>query len=152
MKNIMIEVACRKCGKIRQMQLRDYERRTLTGLCLDCYRGNDRLLSVQRLLENTREVGACLVWQGAKNTRGYSFISIGAKLIRVHRLIWKLAYGDIPQGLNVLHKCDNPPCIKLDHLFLGTLKDNTRDAILKGRFRPSEFGKLAHSLVTAERL
>ena len=152
MKNTMIEVVCLKCGEIRQMQLRDYKRRTLTGLCLTCYRGNDQPLSVKRLLENTKEVGACLIWQGAKNDRGYGYISIGAKLIRVPRLIWKLEYGDIPQGLNVLHKCDNPPCINLDHLFLGTPKENTRDAMLKGRFRPSEFGKLAHSLVTAERL
>ena len=60
--------------------------------------------------------------------------------------------GEIPIGMNVLHRCDNPPCIKLDHLFLGTCKDNTRDAMSKGRFRPSEFGKLAHQLVTAERL
>ena len=152
MKNKMIEVTCQKCGQTRQIQLRDYQRRHLTGLCLACFRKNDRPFSAQRLLERTKEIGDCLVWQGAKNTRGYGFISIGAKLIRVHRLIWKLAYGDIPKGLNVLHKCDNPPCVRLDHLFLGTLKDNTRDATLKGRFRPSEFGKLAHSLVTAERL
>ncbi len=106
----------------------------------------------QRLLERTKTVGDCLIWQGATNTRGYGFISIGAKLFRVHRLIWQLAHGGIPQGFNVLHKCDNPSCIKLDHLFLRTFKDNTRDAMLKGRFRPSEFGKLAHSLVIAERL
>ena len=147
----MIEVTCVRCGKTREIQLRDYRRRIRTGLCLTCFRHNDRLLP-QRLLEKTKEIGDCLVWQGAKNTRGYGFISIGARLFRVHRLIWQLSYGDVPQGLNVLHKCDNPPCIKLEHLFLGTPKDNTRDAMLKGRFRPSEFGKLAHSPVTAERL
>ncbi len=97
-------------------------------------------------------VGDCLVWQGARNDRGYGFISVEGKLFRVHRIAYQLAFGNIPVGLNVLHKCDNPSCIKLDHLFLGTCKDNTRDAMVKGRFRPSEFGKLAHPLITAKRL
>ena len=153
MKNRMIEVTCSKCGKTRQIQLRDYQRRILTGLCLACFRKYNLTSPLpQRLLERTKVVGDCLVWQGAANASGYGFISINAKLFRVHRLAWQLSYGDIPTGLDVLHKCDNPPCIKLDHLFLGTPKDNTRDAMLKGRFRPSEFGELAHSLVTAERL
>lgn len=114
------------------------------------YRKYQALL--ERLMVRTKEVGECLVWCGAKNTRGYGFISLGTRIIRVHRLIWQLANGSIPIGMNVLHKCDNPSCVKLDHLFLGTCRDNTRDAMLKGRFRPSEFGKLAHQLVTAERL
>ena len=152
MKNTMIEVTCQKCGQTRQIQLRDYRRRHLIGLCLDCFRKRSSLLSLQRLFARAKAVSNCLEWQGARNTAGYGFISIGCKIIRVHRLVWQLSYGDIPQGFSVLHKCDNPPCIKLNHLFLGTPKDNTRDAILKGRFRPSEFGKLAHTLVTAERL
>ena len=50
-----------------------------------------------------------------------------------HRMAWIIAYGSIPQGLCVLHRCDNPPCVRPDHLFLGTKGDNNRDCVAKGR-------------------
>jgi hypothetical protein len=46
---------------------------------------------------------------------------------------WTLAEGDIPEGLMVLHRCDNPPCVRPGHLFLGTAKDNAVDMTRKGR-------------------
>ena len=51
-----------------------------------------------------------------------------------HRVAWELAYGQVPNGLFVCHRCDNPPCVRPEHLFLGTARDNTQDAIAKGRF------------------
>ena len=50
-----------------------------------------------------------------------------------HRLAWELTFGPIPDGLHVLHACDNPPCIRPDHLMLGTQRANMRDAGRKGR-------------------
>lgn len=54
----------------------------------------------------------------------------------VHRVAWTVAYGSIPDGLCVLHHCDNPPCVRPDHLFLGTVIDNNADRDAKGRHVP----------------
>jgi len=54
-------------------------------------------------------------------------------VIRTHRLAWELANGPIPDGLSVLHHCDNPPCCNVEHLFLGTQTDNHADMVAKGR-------------------
>ena len=64
--------------------------------------------------------------------RGYASVQRNHKAIRVHRLIWEECFGDIPNGLCVCHKCDNPSCINPEHLFLGTYADNNRDRNLKG--------------------
>jgi hypothetical protein len=54
---------------------------------------------------------------------------------RSHRAAWKLTHGPIPDGLQVLHRCDNPPCCNPAHLFLGTQQDNIADMHKKGRYR-----------------
>lgn len=55
------------------------------------------------------------------------------KRVKAHRKAWELLHGPIPDGLLVLHTCDNPPCIRPDHLFLGTHRDNQQDKWAKGR-------------------
>lgn len=59
----------------------------------------------------------------------------GGKRVRASRLVFTEKHGPIPEGLNVLHTCDNTLCINPDHLFLGTLSDNTQDMIAKGRHK-----------------
>jgi hypothetical protein len=77
----------------------------------------------------------CMEWVGAKNSNGYGhFINRFRKTIKAHRYSYQLSYGSIPDGMNVLHGCDNPLCVCPIHLFLGTLKENTHDCINKGRF------------------
>lgn len=76
----------------------------------------------------------CWEWQaGTQKHNGYGSFSMNGRDVKAHRVSWLLWYGEIPKGLRVLHRCDNPPCIRPDHLFLGTQKDNVLDAVAKGR-------------------
>lgn len=83
------------------------------------------------------DLGQCWVWTAGCFTQGYGqfCISIDGKRKnwKAHRVSWKLEVGDVPEGLCVLHKCDNRPCVRPSHLFLGTHKDNSLDCISKGR-------------------
>jgi hypothetical protein len=74
----------------------------------------------------------CWEWQGAKNRFGYGCLHYENEEL-AHRVSWLIHNGLIPKGLCVLHKCDNPCCVRPDHLFLGTQKDNMEDMVLKGR-------------------
>jgi hypothetical protein len=78
----------------------------------------------------------CIEWPHARTTAGYGKLSIGGKKWEAHRRIWYIRHGPIPKGMCVCHKCDNPACINLDHLFLGTQGDNIRDCYAKGRRKP----------------
>jgi len=78
----------------------------------------------------------CWIWIGCKASSGYGQIGRGRRgegQMPTHRLAWELTNGPIPDGLWVLHKCDNPPCCNPAHLFLGTRTDNMRDCSAKGR-------------------
>ncbi len=79
-----------------------------------------------------KEESGCWNWIGALRS-GYGIIKIDGKLISTHRLSYILTNGNIPEGMFICHKCDNPKCVNPDHLFLGTRSDNMIDALNKGR-------------------
>lgn len=77
----------------------------------------------------------CWEWQRSLNNGGYGRSHFNGKQIKAHRLSFLLTHHEIPEGMLVLHKCDNPKCVNPDHLFLGTHYDNMQDMKAKGRAR-----------------
>jgi hypothetical protein len=87
---------------------------------------------------------ACWTWTGCIDQRGYGQIARGGKYgghVKTHRLAYEIQNGLIAPGLHVLHRCDNPSCVRGDHLFLGTHTDNMRDMWSKGRGRCEGAGR-----------
>jgi len=75
----------------------------------------------------------CWLYQGYKRAQGYAFNSFGGKPWPVHRLMYALTKGAIPEGMFVCHTCDVRNCVNPDHLWIGTAKDNAQDCSAKGR-------------------
>lgn len=101
----------------------------------------------------------CWEWTACKITYGYGFFYSGRKwpgdsgMEAAHRVAWRLTHGKIPDGMCVCHKCDNPGCQNPAHLFLGTQKENMRDAKAKGRTAHKACGHTMNpDLVRAMRL
>ena len=93
--------------------------------------------TLEHLDENTTAVNGyldtpCVVWDKAKTEAGYGVVG-SRPLEYAHRLSYRLKVGIIPEGMHVLHHCDNPPCTAPDHLFLGTDADNVHDMEAKVR-------------------
>jgi HNH endonuclease len=92
-----------------------------------------------KLLDNCVEMDGpikgspCLVWTRSQNNKGYGNIWWKGRVEKAHRMSWTAFVGPIPDGLHCLHHCDWPGCIRLDHLYLGTNKDNVDDRERRGR-------------------
>lgn len=84
----------------------------------------------------------CWEWVGSRRHRGYGQVNFKGKIRKAHRVAWELSFGIVPDGLSVLHKCDNPPCINPDHLFVGDQQDNINDMFTKGRQKAPGNGKM----------
>lgn len=82
---------------------------------------------------HSAEMGRCWEWTASRNRKGYGQLNVDGVVITAHRVSYGLFAGEIPPGMWVLHKCDNPWCVRPEHLFLGTNADNVADKVRKGR-------------------
>lgn len=88
---------------------------------------------MKRFWDKVKKGDHCWSWTGAATTKGYGRININGRLVLAHRLSWEMENGPVPDGLWVLHSCDNPPCVRPSHLFLGNQSMNMLDCAAKGR-------------------
>lgn len=87
----------------------------------------------ERFLKFINKTSTCWFWQGAINNKGYGRFRFNGKWAGAHRVSYMIFNNEIPEGLCVLHKCDNRNCVNPKHLFVGTIMDNHIDMIKKGR-------------------
>lgn len=135
-----IQITCRQCGKVvecYQSQRRTYCSFACRGASTrgKPTRNSGRHLNPDYFWSFVRksEGDGCWEWNGHRNAKGYGHISVVGNLVLAHRHAWALTHGPIPEGMFCLHHCDNPPCVRPDHLYIGTKKDNARDRSLRGR-------------------
>jgi hypothetical protein len=94
--------------------------------------------------------GPCWVWVGHRTADGYGALRVGDTMKRTHRIAYEIYVGEIPEGLLVCHRCDNPACCNPAHLFVGSDADNVDDMIRKGRMARGEDG--GNAVLTEEQV
>ena len=94
---------------------------------------------IERFFSRINKTSTCWLWTGTRTkSGGYGILSIDGKYARTHRISFEIHKGKIPAGMHVCHKCDNPPCVNPEHLFLGSHLDNMKDMGRKGRHVPAK--------------
>ena len=134
----MQQKICIGCGSV----WKDYPSRLLrqTFCSSACANESKRRTLEERFWKYVMKADDCWPWIGTTNHDGYGVLRTRLESGRrqstfAHRVSWQMHYGEITEGLEVCHKCDNPPCVKPEHLFLATHIENIRDATVKGRMR-----------------
>ena len=106
----------------------------------------------ERFMEKIKvdEDTGCWEWQSAKTTDGYGRIFCDSKATLAHRWSYQHHVGEIPKGMCVCHKCDNPGCVNPDHLFIGTAQDNVNDMTAKGRSHETKGSRNGAAILNEE--
>lgn len=149
-------VTCDCCGKEFKVKLSRLKRGEVSCCSKYCTRELIRSNAEERFWSNVNkkgkvvstELGNCHEWT-ARTVSGYGIFNIANSSVKAHRFAWKIKYGKYPSYL-ACHKCDNPACVNVEHIFIGTHQYNQADKIEKGRQSKGEthgIAKLTNSNV-----
>lgn len=110
----------------------------------------------RRFWAKVKKSDGCWEWTASRQKNGYGSIALprrdSGRMARAHRVSWMIAHGPIADGLQVCHRCDNPPCVRPDHLFLGTRAVNMADCVAKGRLNSARGERASKAKLTAEKV
>lgn len=103
---------------------------------------------IAKVLAYTKLSGTCIEYILSRDARGYGRIFPNGKNKLAHRYMWELFHGEIPKGKVIMHTCDNPSCVRIEHLRCGTQKENMLDAKAKNRMATGS--KLPQAILTED--
>ena len=106
----------------------------------------------ERFEQKVRVTPGCWLWTGGQTIAGYGNIWLNGKHALAHRVSYRLYVGEIPSGLIIRHKCDNPCCVNPDHLEPGTYTDNARDRKERNRQDDRRGEKNSFSFLTEDQV
>lgn len=123
------------CGRLTRLAYQNHTKNGWRkGSPLRFIAGHQRRMpAMPTFLSRIQKTSECWNWTGGCFVDGYGRFVHNHKVYKAHRFSYEIYFGAIPDGFMVCHRCDNKPCVRPSHLFLGVAKDNSVDAMLKDR-------------------